>query len=228
MSNISCGEVCSRRIPCNKKGKSCCRNCVEYYLSPINNTYRIIFVKNKNNEIFRFENCTMEDIDNNVPDAELIYLEKDIDIESTFKTNDELEPSNNMSFVKIKAEEWTEINKNQSLKELKVKDVNDKFFEFINKKFNFNEDILSEVASELINNNQIAKADMYLNFIENKISNNLSDFIVNKDKNILNLYADIKYRRSIIMSTTPGNQRNALNKMQEARDVEKMVNAIVR
>jgi hypothetical protein len=30
------------------------------------------------------------------------------------------------------------------------------------------------------------------------------------------------------MSTTPGNQRNALNKMQEARDVEKMVNAIVR
>jgi hypothetical protein len=133
-----------------------------------------------------------------------------------------------MSFVKIKAEEWTEISKNQSLKELKVKDVNDKFFEFINKKFNFNEDILSEVANELIDNNQIAKADRYLNFIENKISNNLSDFIVNKDKNILNLYADIKYRRSIIMSTTPGNQRNALNKMQEARDVEKMVNAIVR
>lgn len=225
---MSCGESCSRQTPCDNKGKSCCRNCFRFYTNPNKNVYKNVIVKNKNNEFFRFENCTMEDIDNNVPDAELIYLEKDIDIESTFKTNDELEPSNSMSFVKIKAEEWTEISKNQSLKELKVKDVNDKFFEFINKKFNFNEDILSEAANELIDNNQIAKADRYLNFIENKISNNLSDFIVNKDKNILNLYADIKYRRSIIMSTTPGNQRNALNKMQEARDVEKMVNAIVR
>lgn len=222
-----CGEPCSRPIPCNNNGKRCCTNCVRYHLNTKRNIYMIVYIKNKNNEIYIFKNCTMEDINNNIPDAELIYLEENIDMESTFKTDD-IEPSDNMSFTKIENDSWIDINKNQSLKEFKIKDVNDRFFEFINKKFNFNEDVLNEVANELIDSDQLPKADKYFSFIENKISSKLSEVIANKDKNTLNLYVDIKYKRSIIMSATPGSRRHALNKMQEARDVEKMVNAIVR
>lgn len=224
---MSCGESCSRRSPCSKKGKSCCNNCASYHFKLNKVEYIQVFVKNKNNEIFKFENCTMEDISKNIPDAELIYLEKDIDIENTFKT-DEVEFTGNMLFMKIESDEWIKINKSQSLKEFKISDINERFFEFVNKKFNFNEDVLNEVANELINNNELVKADKYLKLIENKISDNLNELIINKNKNILNLYADVKYKRAIVMSTTPGNQTTALSKMREARDVEKMVNAIVR
>lgn len=223
--NMSCGEPCSRSNPCTQKGKSCCRNCVRYHLDLKKIRYKEVFVRSKDNKISKFENCTMEDIHNNMPNAEFLYFEEDI--ENTFDTSD-IDSVGDMMFTEIESSEWSNINKNQSLREFKVNDINNQFFEYINQKFKFKESVLNEVASELIDSHELVKADRYFKFLEKKISRNLNEVLINRDRDILELYTDVKYKRAIIISTIPGNQESALSKMQEARDVEKMVNAIIR